>query len=323
MISVKVDDATLRSLRDTPLDVVVIGAGGWISKACIDVLHAALGTEAFTRRVKVLGSTARPISVKPGLTVQAGALSDWRDVAFGNCLLVHNAFLTRDQVSELPPEVYIERNRQIAAEVRALVQARDVRGIILPSSGAVYGADRSLDRDLTVNPYGALKVEDEAAFADLARSRGIPLATPRIFGLSGEYINKHAIYALASFIESARSGEAIRIRARHPVYRSYVYVGDLLALCLAITLSGEAVSETFDTAGTDVVEMGDLARLVARGLGRPDEAIERDFDPDLTPDTYVGERTAIDRLWRRYGLAPMGLREQIDRTAAYLGATAS
>ena len=175
---------------------------------------------------------------------------------------------------------------------------------------------------MAANPYGALKAEDERAFAALARARGIPLAAPRIFGLSGEYINKTEIYALASLIESVRRGEPIRIRARHAVLRSYVYVGDLLALCLGLALSAVPLVEIFDTAGEASVEIGDLARLVAASLGRQDHPVLRDRDPAAPEDRYLGDPARLRALFGRAGIAPLRLRDQIVRTAAYLDAEA-
>ena len=88
----------------------------------------------------------------------------------------------------------------------------------------------------------------------------------RIFGLSGEYINKHELYMLASIIESLLTSQPVKIRAKHRVFRSYVYTADLIRLCMAIALLPGA-NETFDTAGHPIVEIEELARLAAATLG--------------------------------------------------------
>ncbi len=306
-------------LRDSGLDVVVIGASGWIGRATLDLLSGALGPAEFERRVHVLGSANRTVAVRPGLDVACRALGEWREVSAGPALVVHNAFLTRDRVQATEPAAYVEQNRAISAVVRELISRHDVRGIVLPSSGAARGPDGAPERDLARNPYGALKAEDEELFGALAAERGVPLAVPRIFGLSGPYINKPDLYALASFIEAVRRGDPIRIRARHPVFRSYVDVGDLLALCLAIVLRdapGQAVA--FDTAGEEPVEVGHLARTVAAVLDRAGHPVERELDPLLPADSYVGDPARISQLCTRHGIAPHPRPEQVGRTARYL-----
>lgn len=306
-------------IRDSELDYVVVGAAGWIGRATLDVLWTALGSSAFEKRVVVLGSQTRAVELRPGVTVLCRALPEWRNVLpRGSCIVIHNAFLTRDRVAGMPLDAYVRQNRALSAEVLELARLADLRGVVLPSSGAVYGRDGALETDLAANPYGALKAEDERAFTDLARARGAALAIPRIFGLSGEYINKLDTYALASVIEALRQGEPVRLKARHPVLRSYVYVGDLLGLALSIVLAREPSIELFDTAGEMPVEIGELARLAATTLGRSDPAILRDFDPTLSADRYVGNPDRIRALFRAHGIAPLSLSDQVARTAAYL-----
>lgn len=302
---------------------VVVGAGGWISRATIALLSQVLGQESFRARVFVLGSEARDIVLGNGESVAVSALADWAALSPGPCLLVHNAFLTRDKVADLPLADYLARNRAISETVLAMASRLEVAGIVLPSTGAVYGPDGLLERDLARNPYGALKVADEEAFCELADRRHIPIAVPRIFGLSGEFINKPSLYALASFIESVRLGKPIEIRARHRVRRSYVYVGDLLALTFALAASETPRREIFDTGGEPHIEIGDLARLVAHVLNRPDHQIERQFDPTLPEDRYLGDTSRLTELWAEFALSPLPLVEQIERTAAFLYSAAS
>ena len=308
----------LARVRECGLEFVVVGGSGWIGRASLDLLHRALGPDGFARRVHVLGSASRTIAVRPGLSVPCRALSGWRELAVGPACLIHNGFLTRDKVAGMDLVDYVARNRAISSAVVSLGRSLDIRAVVLPSSGAVYAIDGSLDRDLDANPYGVLKVEDEATFVALAGDKGAALAMPRIFGLSGEFINKPELFALAAILDAIRLREPVRLRARHPVFRSYVDIGDLLMLCLCIALGPTPTVEIFDTAGETQIEIGDLARLAARTLGWPDHPVARDYDPALPPDRYLGDPRRIRDLFAEYGLVPLPLPEQIRRTAAYL-----
>lgn len=320
---VQVPAETRRLLAEPKLRIVLMGAGGWISQAVLDVLTGILDETAMRERVHVFGSTARQMILGDGRVVEVKALAKWREVPpDGPAIVFHNSFLTRDKVADLPANEYIARNRHISAEVLAFVKSWDVCGIVLPSSGAAVAPSGGPERDLAQNPYGALKVADEESFGALAEQLGIALAVPRIYGLSGEYINKPEFYALASFIESARRGMPIHIRARHRVLRSYVYVGDLIGLCLAIATDIDRPRVVFDTAGETTVEIGDLATMVLDVTGRSELGIERDLDASLAPDRYVGDRAAIDRLWQHHRIDPLDLRAQVERTARFLYATA-
>jgi len=53
----------------------------------------------------------------------------------------------------------------------------------VPSSGALYRKDGAPGHDLAGNPYGALELEDEQRFTDLAPQGGLPAAIFRVFNL--------------------------------------------------------------------------------------------------------------------------------------------
>jgi nucleoside-diphosphate-sugar epimerase len=191
--------------------------------------------------------------------------------------------------------------------------------MFIASSGAVYGPWRAFDEDLARNPYGVLKRRDELLFAEACRAAGTRLAVARIFNLSGPYINKLDSYALASFLIDALAGRPIAIRAAQRVERSYVHVGDVVGLALAVLLDPGSEAVTLDTAGERVVEVGELAALIRDIVGRPGLEIHRPpVDAGLPADRYVGDGAAMAALARRYGLGLHDLAEQIRRTAEYL-----
>jgi nucleoside-diphosphate-sugar epimerase len=191
--------------------------------------------------------------------------------------------------------------------------------MFLASSGAVYRADRSIETDLTANPYGVLKHRDETVFADACAAAGTKLVTARVFNLAGEYINKLGNYALSSFILDALAGRPIVVRATRPVERSYMYVGDVVTLALTCLLDNEPAPPVFDTVGERVVEVGELAELVRDKCGQRDIPIQRaPRDDTLTADRYVGDIGTMRRALGLRQLAFKRLSRQIEATAGFL-----
>lgn len=299
---------------------LITGATGWLGRALAEMLHQSLG-ERFPERVILCGSKAQsmqledgttlPVHALPGATALAGTRPTW---------LFHLAFLTKDRVGTLSDEEYIARNREISQEVVALIASGAVSGVMLASSGAVYDHLHGGTREAAANLYGMLKAEDELRFGEACGRHGVKLVQPRIFNLSGPYMNKFGAYALSSIINDVLQGGPIRLRADKRVLRSYFYIGDLFELCmrcLADEFPADAAIK-FDTVGTDVVEVGQLAERIRFLLGRPLVPIERPALRAGVEDRYIGDAEALTSLMARYDMKPLPLDEQIVRTADYL-----
>ena len=306
-------------LLDRDICFVVVGATGWLGQATLDVLDATLGLQ-MAGRVIAFGSRSRDIKLRAGRTVRIHPLDDLVNLAANKrYVFLHYAFLTRGQVATYNHDDYIAGNAAITDAVSRTIAARKTIGLFIPSSGAVYRKDGTLDDDITANPYGALKLRDEAHFARLAAQEGIPLAIFRVFNLGGPYINKINTYALSSIILDVLRGGPVTLRASHPVIRSYVSIFDVidLALCILFDLE-QRIAKPFDTAGEREIELSELAQLCATTLGHPDIRIERPVLREELADRYVGDGTAMRGRATRYGIALASLSDQINETADFL-----
>lgn len=315
--------ALAESVRASPCNYVVTGAGGWLGGATLEMLHQALG-EDFAARVTALGSRPAQIKVADGQTYPIQALQQWKRPHGQPIVVFHYAFLTKDKVDSLSTEEYVARNEVISSTVRSWVGTGNVQGVVLPSSGAVYDHLHAKSRDPAAGLYGRLKFEDELAFSAACEKGGTSLIVPRVFNLSGPYVNKFDSYALASCIFQTLSGKPIIINARHPVLRSYYFIGDLIEMCLRLMFSQTtAASECFDVAGDEVVEIGELATRIAKVLGSHNSVpIQR--LPVLTEaveDRYLGNRNRILELENSIGMRPMTLDNQIRATGRYIETT--
>jgi nucleoside-diphosphate-sugar epimerase len=312
-------DRLAKQLRSLHCDFVITGGGGWIGQAVLEMLDSALG-DKFANRVSVFGSNNRNLQLRSGRTLPSRELKHIAEIDSRPKYFVHCAFLTKDKLSDQSVENFIASNQKISDLVAAAIEKSDARGLFTPSSGAVYQkGTHILDDDLQKNAYGAMKIADEKRFTALATKKKMPLSMPRLFNLSGPFINKHELYALSSMIHAVLAGKSISIRAAHRVIRSYIHVVDLVVLAFSMLLEPQAADQPiFDTAGDEDLELGDLATLVLEALGHMDAVIERPPLVEKADDVYVGDGREMLRMMQSRGLILCPLKNQIHDTAEYM-----
>ncbi|GAA3802469.1 NAD-dependent epimerase/dehydratase family protein [Cellulomonas soli] len=293
--------------------VAVTGATGWFGATALDLLYGALGTEA-PERVQAYASSHRVVTVADGRQVEVLPLAELPGRVPSPTLLLHFAYLTRDKVAEVGVDAYVRRNLAISATVLDAVAAHRPRGVVVSSSGAVYGAGPRFVADVDADPYGALKRVDELAFAGACEDVGATYVVPRVFSVAGPRMTKPEKYALGSLIGMAAGGRPLQVSATGPVVRTYCGVDEVVALCLWASVRGRSV--VFDSGGAPI-EVGELARVVASVHGRTDEA-ERTWDPAAEENSYVGDGTMMAELAREAGLGLRALPELVRETARWL-----
>lgn len=298
--------------------IAVVGAGGWMGLASLELFHRLLGPQAFARRVLAFGSSARRLSLRDGLSVEQRPLSDLATLSPAPTLVLHLAYLTQEKAKAMSEADYVAANRSISAAVLEALGPIGATGVFLPSSGAAYLAEDPRAAD-SMRLYGRLKLEDEAMFADWARAQdGRRAVIARVFNLSGPYINKQSSYALACFIADALAGGPIEIKAARPVYRSFVAISELMSVVLGVFADAGADPVTlFDTAGDEALEMAEIAEGVRSALGAagPIRRPPLDFDDQ---DRYVGDGSVYRSLRRRAEVTPVGFASQVRATAAFM-----
>jgi nucleoside-diphosphate-sugar epimerase len=310
--------AGARRLRVSNDRIVVVGAGGWLGLATLELLHRLLGP-IFSERVVAFGSSARRLELRCGLQVPQAALGELRGLAPRPSLVVHLAFLTQEKAKVMPAAAYLAANRAISADVLGALDPIGARGVFVASSGAVYRvADPATAESLRL--YGGLKLEDEANFTDWAAHGARRCVIARVFNLAGPYVNKQSSYALACFIADALAGRAIQVAAPRPVYRSYVAISELMSVVFAALTDGGAGPIRFDTADARDYEMAQIARavLAALGLGL---GVRRAPLSQTEPDRYVGDGALYGDLRHRYEVDPVTFADQILETAEYMSQT--
>ena len=300
--------------------IVVTGAGGWLGHATLEMLDAALGDDV-VHRVAAFASSARPMRLRSGKTIEVRPLDHLPREGPSRALLFHYAYLGKEKVAELGIERFVQTNRAINERVLRYCGGIAEGGVFFASSGAAkFAAGSPEDRDR--EPYGAEKIRDESRFLGL-QSLKRAVCVSRIFNMTGPFINKLSEYAIATVLVDIANGGPIKLRANRRVLRSFVHVRDVVDLAMHLVLERNAPSEPFDVAGEEVVEIGELAQRAARLTGHPDIAIER---PPLVPvsdDPYLGDWMTFYKMSRGAGVEPARLDRQILDTAEFLGAARS
>jgi UDP-glucuronate decarboxylase len=295
--------------------VAVVGAGGWLGLATLELLHG-LFADDFDKRVISFGSEARTLALRGGLRVDQRAVAELADLSPVPTLVLHLAFLTQEKATSMAEADYVGVNRALSETVIAALDRIGAEGVFIPSSGAVYKIDDTRAQ-ASMRLYGALKLEDEERFGRWADARGRRAVIARVFNLSGPYINKQSSYALACFIADALAGRPIHIRADRPVFRSYVAISELMSVVFGALTDDTRGAVIFDTAGEAVLEMDDIAQAVRKAL-LPGLAAVRAPIRAGAPDHYVGDGAAYAAMRRRYRVQPVTFPAQVEQTARYM-----
>jgi nucleoside-diphosphate-sugar epimerase len=326
---VRAVDLVGQALRDTDEIIALTGATGWFGAVALDLLYEALGDEA-PARVFAYASAEREVVTADGRAVRVRPLDSLLGQDPRPTTLLHCAFLTRDKVAALGIDSYVSQNVAITATVCGAIAKHRPRHVVAMSSGAVYSStgvaesgglesgglvSGGLVSDLRGDPYGTLKHVDELAFRTAARDAGGICVIPRVFSVAGARMTKPGLYALGSMIGMATAGGPIEVRARGPVFRSYCGVDEVVALALWAALSGH--DAVFDTRGT-VVEVGELAAVVAEVHGLDANVVRRTWDREVAADRYVGDGRLMEELAEEAGLAMRSLPDLVRETSDWL-----
>lgn len=256
--------------------LVITGPTGWIGRAMLALLAEGDARDGLGQgdEIALFGSRAGAVPLADGRSLPIRPLTTISADDVAGAHVIHLAYLTKGKVAELGEDAFRSGNDAIDAALLDALEKAVPASVFVASSGAARLAELGTDRHL----YGVMKLEQEARFLDYGASHGVPVLCGRIFNVAGPHINKLEDYAVSNFAVQALERGAIRIEARQPVFRSFLHVTDLCRLVLRALRSGHGSAAPVDLCGNVVLEMADIAALVAAEVGGT-VAISR---PDLT-----------------------------------------
>lgn len=303
-------------LRQSKDRIVITGAGGWLGLATLELLANSMG-EGWTDRVVCFGTSRRILALRDGQCIAQQPLAEITELKEQPTIALHLAFLTKDKVDGMAELDYVAANRMLSLTVLDALDKIGVQAIFIASSGAARHAN-DLNASAAIRLYGSLKKQDEDDFAAWAFARSKTAVIARIFNIVGPYINKHAAYAIASFILEALNGRTIKVTAPHRVVRGNVAIRELMSLVFARLLTQSGTIERFDSGG-EALELDALARRVSKCVGHV--AVERAAISSERVDDYVGNSVNYVKLLTENEINSVTLEEGIYETAEYLEGT--
>jgi nucleoside-diphosphate-sugar epimerase len=258
---------------------VLTGPSGWIGQAMLARLAVSLGG-AVGARVTAFASGARVMALSSGEQLAVRDLAGITPEDVAGAHVIHLAYLTKEKAEELGERAFTDTNLAIDDALLAAMALARPASVFVASSGAAALAARGDD----LHPYGLCKLRQEARFLHWAKGSGVPTIAGRIFNVAGPHINKLEAYALSNFAVQVRDTGAIRIAARLPVFRSFLHVNDLCDMVIGAARAGIGRMAPIDLCGGEVLEMADLAALVAARSG---------CDPQILRDSVDTARTSV------------------------------
>ena len=148
--------------------------------------------------------------------------------------------------------------------------------IIYCSSGAVYGK----------LPNHILKVKEDYPFQDLedisllkkdytlgkrnaeklilkSGEKGLKVSIARCFAFYGKYLPKEGHYAYGNFLNQAKQGKDIEIKAKNQVFRSYMHSDDLVESLIKIAKQASTECPIYNVGSDKEISLFDLANKLA------------------------------------------------------------
>ncbi len=197
--------------------------------------------------------------------------------------------------------------------------AAKARKVFLASSAAVYGDNPTVPKLETMvpepkSPYAFTKLLGEHYLRFFHDEGRVKTAALRFFNVFGPRQDPRGPYAAAVpiFIEKALKGEDIHIHGDGGQTRDFIFVRDIVAAILHVTLT-EEITGVFNAGYGGTITLNDLAGEILRASGSQSKIVH---GPVRAGDVRHS-RAAVDAL-KNTGFQPVSsLNEGLGETIAY------
>lgn len=156
--------------------------------------------------------------------------------------------------------------------------------ILYVSSGAVYGVQPAdineleestqqqdmHEMDSGKKDYAVAKQDAENAIVNLGQC-GLNVSIARCFAFVGCWLPRDQHFAIGNFIEDVLNKKPIIVKARHRVYRSYMYADDLVEWLMTIVDHASTDCPTYNVGSDKALLVGELAEKLAQLYDVPAE----------------------------------------------------
>jgi UDP-glucuronate 4-epimerase len=292
--------------------LLVTGVAGFIGSHLTEFLlgrgDVVIGVDSFDpmypRAVKER-NLARALRT-PGFTLyerdirDAGALDGLLDPG---TVVVHLAARAGVRPSLADPAGYASQNVVGAAAVAAAAVGAGARRLVFASSSSVYGDDtpapyrEDAAAMAPVSPYGATKRAAELLLGAMAATRGMAVASLRMFTVYGP--RQRPDLAIHAFARKMATGEPVTMFGDGTARRDYTYVDDMVAgIAAAADWTHEAPPgvEHVNLAGGRPVGLRGMITVLSRALGVAPRIVAAPAEPGDMRHTEADLRKARSML---------------------------
>ena len=263
--------------------LLVIGGTGFFGKSILDAFGRGLLTPwnvthviAMSRNANVLLKTA-PQLVNKEVTLLSADITTTDSLPFAD-YVIHAAASTdvRDYAAQPEQErLNIQAGTHHYCELAKQFHAKSK--IVYVSSGAVYGVqpqdvdkldEYSVPQDLQnmdagKQDYAAAKRDAELAIIQLSKD-GFNLSIARCFAFVGCWLPRDQHFAIGNFIDDILNRRPITVKARHKVYRSYMYADDLVEWLMTIVDHASPECPVYNVGSDQAILVGELASELSK-----------------------------------------------------------
>lgn len=295
--------------------LLVIGGSGFFGKSILDGYARGLLTPwGIDRIIVVARKTAALRQTHPQLL---GAGIRLVDMDIGTATELPPADYIIHAASSTDARRYLEAPLEERANILGAIEnfARLVRSgsggrIVYASSGAVYGQVPQHISHVTEDfepgdvsdmvpykrDYAEAKRAAEEVLAQLGERSGLNVSVARCFAFVGAFLPRDQHFAIGNFLADGLAGRPIVVKARHPVFRSYMHSDDLVRWLMTIAAASNPACPIYNVGSDEAVSLAASAELVALKLGTSAEI------PALTSDATDRYVPSTERARRLLGL---------------------
>jgi len=261
--------------------LLIIGGSGFFGKSILDSYKRGLLDQWGITSVKVVARNAKALEhTNPELS---DITIELINADIGTCDVLPNADYVIHAAASTDAAKYLEQPEIEKANIQAATynycrlapRFHKNSKIIYCSSGAVYGQQPAdllqIPEDFepgsveemheTKRDYSAAKRDSEKAIQDLGRV-GLNVSIARCFAFIGAYLPRDQHFAIGNFIEDGLNNRPIEVKARHAVYRSYMYADDLVHWLMVICDNANLNCPIYNVGSDQAIAMNVLADLV-------------------------------------------------------------
>jgi UDP-glucose 4-epimerase len=259
------------------------------------------------------------------VTIVEGDLRDRKlvaDVMRGVDVVYHQAAIRITQCAQ-EPRLALEVLVDATYNVVEAAQAAGVKKVLAASTASVYGLADAFPTTEAHHPYhnrtiyGAAKAFNEGLLRSFAEMYGLRYVALRPFNVYGPRMDAHGAYTevMIRWMERIADGKPPLIFGDGKQTMDFVFVEDV-ARAYILAAKSDATDEVFNVASGVETSLDDLARTLARVMGREDLAPE--YGPERKVNAVRRRLADTSKAKRMIGFeAKVGLEEGLRRLVAW------